>query len=81
MHTDKMIREANRIAKYFEVYPQDRAQEGVTGHIRSFWEPRMRRQLVDYVHEGGAELHPLVVGAANALEAEGSVPAAAAQTH
>ena len=32
----------------------------VANHIRQFWEPRFRRQLVEYGQSGGAGLHDLV---------------------
>lgn len=60
MDNEKMVRQANQIAGYFEVYPQARAEEGVRGHIRKFWEPRMRAQLIKYADAGGKGLHPLV---------------------
>ena len=70
MDSDKMVRQANQIAQYFSAYPQARAEEGVRGHIRKFWEPRMRTQLIEY-HEGGGEgLHPLVSTAVAAIKAE-----------
>ena len=49
---DNLIRMANRIGQFFEIYP-DRAEaiEGVALHIRKFWEPRMRRQI--YAHLDG----------------------------
>ncbi|NJK46786.1 MAG: formate dehydrogenase subunit delta, partial [Pleurocapsa sp. SU_196_0] len=31
-------------------------------HIRSFWEPRFRQQLLDYAESGGAGLHDVIQG-------------------
>jgi formate dehydrogenase subunit delta len=70
MEDAKMVHMANEIAKYFSVYPQARAEEGVRGHIRKFWEPRMRTQLINYAGAGGEGLHPLVAKAAADLKAE-----------
>jgi len=67
MDNQKMVHQLNQIAAYFEIYPQQRAEEGVEGHIRKFWEPRMRRQLIDYSGEG---LHPLVRKAVANLRTE-----------
>ena len=64
MDENKMVRQANQIAEYFKVYPQDRAEQGVLGHISKFWAPRMRDQLVRYSEAGGDGLHPLVEKAA-----------------
>ena len=55
-----MVHKVNQIARFFAAYPHDEAVAGVTDHLRKFWEPRMRRQLVQYVADGGAGLHPLV---------------------
>lgn len=67
MQNDKMVHLANQIGRYFSAYPQGRARDGVLGHIQSFWEPRMRVQLVDYAAAGGDGLHPLVQWAAEQL--------------
>lgn len=49
-----IVRLANRIGEFFASYPcHEEAVEGVAGHIRKFWEPRMRRQL--YAHLDGVE--------------------------
>jgi formate dehydrogenase subunit delta len=70
MESDKMVRQANQIAQYFSAYPQARAEEGVLGHIKKFWEPRMRRQLIEYAGDGGEGLHELVLKAVAALRDE-----------
>lgn len=70
MDSDKMVRQANQIAEYFKVYPQARAEEGVHGHIRKFWAPRMRTQLIAYYDAGGEGLHPLVSTAVESLKTE-----------
>lgn len=63
MQNQDMIRMANQIAAYFEAYPKADALAGIAKHIKSFWDPRMRRQLDAYIGEGGSELSPLVVTA------------------
>lgn len=47
MDRDNLIRMANRIGDFFEALP-DRQEglEGIASHIRKFWEPRMRQQLL-----------------------------------
>jgi formate dehydrogenase subunit delta len=51
---EHLIRLANRIGQFFEAMP-DRATsiDSIADHIRRFWDPRMRRALLDYLH-----LHP-----------------------
>ncbi len=62
MDPHNLVAMANRIAAFFEVMP-DRAEalDGVFQHLRKFWEPRMRQQLLQHAHaHAGADLHPLV---------------------
>lgn len=65
MHTDSLIRMANQIGTFFEAMPdRTEALEGVALHLRRFWEPRMRRELLTYVDSSGtSELNGLVADA------------------
>jgi formate dehydrogenase subunit delta len=65
---EKMVHMANQIALFFAAYPREEAIAGVADHLRKFWEPRMRRQLLDYTCQGGAGLHELVLEAAKRLK-------------
>jgi formate dehydrogenase subunit delta len=47
---DHLIRLANRIGQFFEAMPNRSAGlDGIADHIRHFWEPRMRRSLLDFL--------------------------------
>lgn len=70
MNEGRMVSQANQMAAYFSAYPQARAESEVETHIRKFWAPRNRAQLVRYVEAGGGELHPLVIKAAAAFTAD-----------
>jgi formate dehydrogenase subunit delta len=59
MKVDLMVHNANQIALYFASFPRDEAIDGVTDHILKFWEKRMKKQIVDYLAEGGDGLHEL----------------------
>jgi len=50
MNIEHLIRLANRIGNFFEAFP-DRAEgeEGIVNHIQKFWEPRMRRAMLDFL--------------------------------
>jgi formate dehydrogenase subunit delta len=61
------VRMANDIAAQFRHLPHDQAVAALAGHLRSFWEPRMRRQLAEHVAAGGEGLDPLVIEAAAGL--------------
>ena len=62
MDTANLVRMANRIGDFFEAMPErDEALEGIAEHIKKFWEPRMRRQLLAAVDAGeAAELQGIV---------------------
>ena len=62
MTDEKMVRMANQIATFFASQPGDR-RALVAAHLNDFWEPRMRRQLIEHVATGGAGLAPLVLEA------------------
>ncbi|HEY5929127.1 MAG TPA: formate dehydrogenase subunit delta, partial [Burkholderiales bacterium] len=36
------------------------AVDGITSHLRRFWEPRMRKEIVAYAESGGAGMSDLV---------------------
>ena len=55
-----LIRMANQIAAFFAVQGHDTAVQGIANHIRSFWEPRMRRGLYGLADKAGTGLEPLV---------------------
>jgi formate dehydrogenase subunit delta len=64
MSHDKLITMANQIARFMESKPHDEGVAGLAGHINDFWEPRMRRQLIEMIDAGGAGLRQLVLDAA-----------------
>jgi len=40
---------------------------GIADHLRSFWTPKMRRQIADHAAAGGAGLDPLTLEAVQLL--------------
>ena len=52
MDAHKLVKMANEIAAFFEADP-DRAVvlENVAGHLKRFWDPRMRRELLAWVDD------------------------------
>ena len=65
MDIHRLIKMANEIGAFFEAEP-DRAValEGIATHIKRFWEPRMRRELLRWVDErNGDGLKELVLAA------------------
>jgi formate dehydrogenase subunit delta len=56
---DKLIYMANQIAKFFESQGQEKAVAGTADHLKKFWDPRMRTQIVAHVKAGGGGLDPV----------------------
>ncbi len=49
---EHLIRLANRIGLFFEALPErDEGLQGIAEHLRRFWEPRMRRALLEFLQE------------------------------
>ena len=67
---DQLIIMANQIGDFFAPYPHVRALEGLRNHLRTYWDPRMRKALLEYVDEGGDGLDDRVIEAANLLRDE-----------
>ena len=65
MDLDNLVRMANRIGDFFEAMPDaDEARDGIAQHLKRFWEPRMRREIVAHVDAAGeSDLKPIVIEA------------------
>lgn len=65
MDMHNLIHMANQIGGFFEAMPdREEALTGISGHLHNFWEPRMRKQLLEHVDaEDGKGLMPIVVSA------------------
>lgn len=72
MNEEKLARMANQVALFFAAEPDPAAgAAAVASHLRRFWEPRMRAQLLRaFEQRGGEGLHPLV---RQALETHGEM--------
>lgn len=61
MNIQRLVRMANDIGNFFKSEPDHAAAvESVAFHLKRFWDPRMRREIVAYVDAGGSELTDLV---------------------
>lgn len=67
MSTASLVRMANQIAAFFNSFPHDEAVEQTKAHFMSFWDPRMRKDLIAHAVSGGAGLSPLALEAARKL--------------
>lgn len=72
MDTHNLVAMANRIGQFFESY-SDRAEalDGIAQHIRKFWDPRMRRLLLQQLDTpADSGLRPIVADALRAHRPE-----------
>lgn len=67
MSPDKLVYQANQIARFFHSKPHAEGVAGVAEHINKFWEPRMRRQFFALIEAGGKGFDELVLEAAPAV--------------
>ncbi|MBU6377581.1 MAG: formate dehydrogenase subunit delta [Gammaproteobacteria bacterium] len=81
MNPDKLIRMVNQIAAFFAHEGAEQGAASVADHLRKFWDPRMRAELLAAVAAGHATaLVPLAKDAVARLAAGASAsksPAAA----
>jgi formate dehydrogenase subunit delta len=59
----RLVYMANQIGDFFRAQGPDAAVAGVEDHLRKFWDPRMRREIVAHLNAGGAGLDPDVKAA------------------
>jgi formate dehydrogenase subunit delta len=65
---ERLIYMANQIGKFFESQGHDKEVAGVADHIRKFWDPRMRKQILAHLDKGGSGLDPNVRDAIEKLK-------------
>jgi len=61
MDIHHLVKMANDIGGFFASTPDH--EEGVNSiaqHLRNFWDPRMRRQIIEYAHREDGGLKPIV---------------------
>lgn len=69
----RLVRMANDIANFFRPYSDEEAAKGVHEHIRAFWTPKMRDELLGYAASGGQGIQPRVLLAIERLRTPPSV--------
>lgn len=78
MKIESLIKMANEISYFFEGEEgPERAPAAVANHLRRYWEPRMRREMVAYFKATGGEgLEEVARKAVELLAAESGAAAA-----
>ena len=55
MNIDHLVRMCNQIGTFFESMPdREQALEDFAKHLKTFWAPSMRHQILSYVEQGEA---------------------------
>lgn len=67
-----LVKMANQIAANLGAYPHNEAVTRMTNHLKRFWAPQMRRQLVAL--SGDAALSPVTQAVIAELEASRTYP-------
>lgn len=80
MNIDLLIKMANEIGSFWQgELGADEAANGVATHIRRYWEPRMRAQMIAYFEQRqGAGLSDIAKGAVALLASQAKAAAAPA---
>ena len=79
MDIHHLVTMANQIADFFKTSNPDRGEAvaATAHHLRSFWDPRMRREIVAHLAgKGGEGLNEIARDAVRTLEGEASAKAA-----
>jgi len=49
MDIHHLVKMANDIGSFYEALPdRNEAVSSIAAHLKNFWEPRMRREIIDY---------------------------------
>ncbi len=68
MNVQRLVTMANDISNFFGSDPDKAAAaEQVAGHMKKFWEPRMREEIRRYVATGGEGLSSIAIQAVKKL--------------
>jgi formate dehydrogenase subunit delta len=54
----KLVYMANQIGKFFSAQDREAAPAKIADHLKKFWDPRMRKAILEYVDAGGGGLDP-----------------------
>jgi formate dehydrogenase subunit delta len=71
MGTTQLVTMANEIAAFFiSASEADEASKSVAAHLRRYWDPRMRKQILEHLAAGGEGLVPTARSAVELLATE-----------
>lgn len=69
MDIHRLVKMANEIGTFFEgAEHHHEAVASIAAHLRNFWEPRMRAQIIEHARHGEGELKDIVKEAVLTLD-------------
>lgn len=68
MDDKKLVYMANQIGKAFAYQDEAASVASIAGHLRNFWDPRMKKAILAHEQAGGAGLDPRVAAAVRSLQ-------------
>jgi formate dehydrogenase subunit delta len=68
--TSQLVIMANEIAAFFVSENEADASKNVAIHLRRYWDPRMRKQIIELLNSGGDGLVPAARAAVELLAAD-----------
>jgi len=69
MDIHRLVKMANEIGAFFEsAADRTEAVTSIAAHLRNFWEPRMRAQIIEYARGADGELKAIVKEAVLSLD-------------
>ena len=69
MEIHRLVKMANEIGAFFESSADRKdAVTSIATHLKNFWEPRMRAQIIEYARQSDGELHAIVKEAVLSLD-------------
>ena len=69
MQPHRLAYMANQIGKFFVTEDKPTAAANIADHLKKFWDPRMRTEIVAHLADGGEGLDPEVREAVAMLKA------------
>lgn len=75
MHIEHLVTMANDIAAFFQkAAEKDEAAQSVATHLHRYWDPRMRKLIVEHAQSGGSGLSQLALDGVHILAQERTTP-------
>jgi formate dehydrogenase subunit delta len=69
--TQRLVQMANQVASFFASYPEAEAIDSTANHLKSFWDPRMRREIEAHLRDkAGAGLSHIAMEAVKRIAAK-----------